>query len=175
MLQCHKRGKGQLAFPTTVDHPVLKGSGKRSDQQKEGSAYGKRGTAAQGLRIKHRGSCPAAFAGAGQELGHVTVVPGRVSSTRTQTSRLVLPLPQRVKGQFAKDGNTARGYSATAARFVLPKDDVEYPVQAVFNRPVASHGLHQHRKKAEKTPLFASICRYPRKNSAVNKGESTHL
>lgn len=64
-----------------------------------------------------------------------------------QAAGPVLPLSQKVEGEFAQNSEAASGYSVAAARFLPSKDGVEHPVQAVLHRPMAAYGLHQHRRR----------------------------
>lgn len=47
-------------------------------------------------------------------------------------------LTQEIEGDVAYNGEIFVGMSEPDARFIFPKRDIENPMQAVFNAPVAS-------------------------------------
>jgi hypothetical protein len=47
----------------------------------------------------------------------------------------------QIDGEVTDDGHVYGAVSLSQPRLILAESDVEYPVQAVFDRPVAAHGF----------------------------------
>jgi len=56
-------------------------------------------------------------------------------------------LPDEVDGQMAQEGGVFGAVVGADALGILPKSDIEHPVEAVFDAPVGTHDLEQIRRR----------------------------
>lgn len=76
-------------------------------------------------------------------MSYIVIVPAGVLVPSTQAEFVAFIVPDDIERHLAQQRKGSRCHFIATARIVFPEGDIQHPMQAIFNRPVAAHGLNQ--------------------------------
>ncbi len=77
-------------------------------------------------------------------MSHIVIVPAGVLAPPTQAELVALIVPDDVERHLAQQCKGSRCHLIATATIVFPESDIQHPMQTIFNRPMAAHGLNQN-------------------------------